>query len=143
MDVTNMLRDDRAAWDELVAILEAHPREVLHDPASVWRWTSRDVYAHLARWLTRSMDELEVALAGGPPLPPLQGTEDEINMRWQREDSGLSLDEARERAQAAFGRRLRLVQSVPGEAWNAALERIARYDGAEHYRAHRGYIVVA
>jgi len=140
MDVSSMLRDDRAAWDELVAVLEAHPRVVLHDPASPWRWTSRDVYAHLARWLTRSMDELEAALAGAR-LPALEGTEDEINTRWQREDSSLSLEEARARAQEAFDRRVRLVESVPDDRWDAALERIARYDGAEHYRAHRGYIV--
>ena len=140
MDVSSMLRDDRAAWDELVAILEARPREVLHDPASPWRWTSRDVYAHLARWLTRSMDELEAALAGAR-LPPLEGTEDEINARWQREDSSLSLDEARARAREAFARRVRLIESVPADRWDAALERIARYDGAGHYRAHRSYIV--
>ncbi len=140
MDVSSMLRDDRAAWDELVAILEGRPREVLHDPASPWRWTSRDVYAHLARWLTRSMDELEAALAGAR-LPPLEGTEDEINRRWQREDSSLGLEEARARAQQAFDRRVRLVESVPDDRWDAALERIARYDGAEHYRAHRSFIV--
>ncbi len=140
MDVKAMLREDRAAWDELVAVLDAHPREVLHDPASSWQWTSRDVYAHLARWLTRSMDELE-AMLGGAPLAPLTGSDDEINARWQREDSGLSLGEARARAQAAFDRRVRLIESVPDGAWNAALERIARYDGAEHYRAHRSYIV--
>jgi hypothetical protein len=137
-----MLRDDRAAWSELVAVLEAHPGEVLHDPASPWAWTSRDVYAHLARWLTRSMDELEALLAGRPALPPLEGSEDEINRRWQQEDSGLSLEEARAKAQAAFDRRLRLIESVPEGRWDADLERTARYDGAEHYRAHRGYIVV-
>jgi hypothetical protein len=142
MDSRQMIRDDHVAWNELVAVLEAHPDEVLHDPASPWRWTSRDVYAHLARWLTRSADELEAALAGRPALPPLEGTEDEINRRWQREDSGLTLGEARSRAQTAFDRRLRLVESVPADRWDAALERIARYDGAEHYRAHRGYIVV-
>src|SRR5512147_1751287 len=105
MDVVSMIRDDRASWDDLVAILEAHPGVILHDPASPWRWTSRDVYAHLARWLTRSMDELENALAGRPALPPLEGTEDEINRRWQAEDSGMSLDKARVKAQEAFERR--------------------------------------
>ncbi len=138
-----MLRDDRAAWDDLVAILDAHPLEILHDPASSWHWTSRDVYAHLARWLTRSMDELETLLAGRPPLAPLQGTDDEINRRWQREDSSLSLEEARSLAQTAFDRRVRIMESLPGETWTAELERIARCDGAAHYRAHRGYIVVA
>lgn len=142
MNAAAMLRDDQAAWEELVAVLESHPAEVLHAPGSSWQWTSRDVYAHMARWLTRSMDELEALLAGRGPLPRLQGTEDETNRRWQREDSGLSLEEARARARAAFQRRVHLIESVRPEAWTPALERIARYDGAEHYRAHRGYIVV-
>ncbi len=139
--VAVMLREDRAEWEALVTVLVAHPEESLYGAGSP-PWTSRDVYAHLARWIKRSTARLEARLAGRA-LPPLEGTDDEINARWQLEDSGLSLDEAREHAEAAFERRLRAIEAIPADHWDEELERIARADGAEHYRGHRGYIVVA
>ena len=138
--VAAMLREDRAEWEELVAVLEAHPQKILHDPISL-RWTSRDVYAHLSRWIERSTSELEARLEGGT-LQPLEGTDDEVNARWQREDSGLSLGEARERAQQAFERRLRAIEGAPTDRWDETLKGIARADGAEHYAGHRSYISV-
>ena len=134
-----MLREDRAQWEALVDVLEAQPQESLHDAGSP-PWMSRDVYAHLARWMERSTDDLEARLAGRT-LPPLLGTEDEINARWQQEDSGLSLGEARKRAQQAFERRIRAIEAVPAERWDQVLEAMARADGAEHYASHRRYIV--
>jgi hypothetical protein len=138
--VAAMLREDRAEWDALVAVLEAHPDESLHGAGSP-AWTSRDVYAHLARWMEHSTADLEARLAGRS-LPQLEGTDDEINARWQAEDSGLSLGEARERARRAFERRLQVVEAVPSDRWDEELEKIARYDGAEHYAGHRRSIVV-
>ena len=139
--VAAMLREDRGEWEALVAVLEAHPQGSLHDASSP-PWTSRDVYAHLARWIERSTAHLEARLAGRT-LPSLEGTDDEINARWQREDSGLSLSEARKRAQTAFERRLRAIKAVPIDHWDEELRAIARADGAEHYAGHRSYIVVA
>jgi hypothetical protein len=139
--VAAMLREDRDEWEALVAVLEAHPEENLHETGAP-PWTSRDVYAHLARWIERSTAHLEARLAGRT-LPPLEGTDDEINARWQQEDCELSLDEARERARTAFERRLRVVEAVPIDRWNEELQAIARADGAEHYRGHRSYIVIA
>jgi hypothetical protein len=139
--VAAMLREDRDQWQELVALLEANPEGSLHAPGSP-SWTSRDIYAHLARWIEHSAAALEARRAGRTH-PPLEGTDDEINARWQQEDSGLTLDEARRRAQAAFDSRLRAIQAVPADRWDGELEAIARADGAEHYRGHRRYIVVA
>ena len=139
--VAAMLGRDRAQWEALVAALEAHPEDVLHD-ASAPPWTRRDVYAHLAHWIERSTAELRARL-DGRTLPPLDGSDDEINARWQQEDSGLSLDEARERAEEAFESRLRAIEAVPAAHWDKVLEAIARADGAEHYANHRKYIVVA
>jgi hypothetical protein len=135
-----MLREDRAEWDALLALLEAHPEGSLHASGSP-SWTSRDIYAHLARWIEHSTATLEARLAGRT-LPPLEGTDDEINARWQQEDSGLTLGQARQRAQAAFERRLRAIQAVPADRWDGEIERIARADGSEHYRGHRSYTVV-
>ena len=136
--VAVMLRSDRAEWETLVAVLEAHPEQRLHAEGSP-PWVSRDVYAHLARWMGRSTDDLEARL-DGRTLPALEGTDDEINARWQREDSALGLEEARRRARAAFGRRLRAIEGVPADRWDPVLEAMARADGAPHYANHRRYI---
>ncbi len=138
--VAAMLREDRAQWEALTAVLDAHPEGSLHD-AGTPRWTSRDVYAHLARWIERSTSELEARLEGGT-LQPLEGTDDEINARWQREDNGLSLGEAQERAREAFERRLQAIEAVPTARWDEMLEATARADGAEHYAGHRSYVSV-
>ncbi len=136
--VAEMLREDRAEWEALVAVLEAHPEGSLHDPNSP-DWTSRDVYAHLARWIEHSTARLGAHLAGRSH-PRLEGTDDEVNARWQQEDSALSLAEARQRARAAFEHRIDAIEAVPPDRWDAEVEAIGRADGAQHYRAHRGYI---
>ena len=138
--VAAMLGRDRAEWEALVAALEAHPEDVLHE-ANALPWMSRDVYAHLARWMERSTAELRACL-DGRALRQLEGTNDEINARWQEENSGLSLDEARKRAQQGFEQRLRVIEAVPAGRWDTVLEAIARADGAEHYASHRRYIAV-
>lgn len=136
--IAAMQREDRAEWQALLAILDKHSDEPLHRAGSP-AWVSRDVYAHLARWIERSTDELEARLRGRS-LAALPGTEDEINARWQQEDSQLSLGEARDWAQRAFERRLRVIQAVPSDRWDQVLEMMAHADGAKHYAAHRTYI---
>jgi hypothetical protein len=136
-----MLRIDRIGWDALVSLLDAHPGESLHDPASP-KWTSRDVYAHFARWFNHSNTCIEAFCAGAEP-PSLEGTPEDINARWQREDSRVSLDDAREKALAAFERRMEIIASIPPGKWDGELEKIARYDGAAHYTMHLNYIVAS
>ncbi|MDP9237448.1 MAG: maleylpyruvate isomerase N-terminal domain-containing protein [Chloroflexota bacterium] len=138
--LSEMLREDRAEWDALVALLDAHTDRALHGGES--GWASRDVYAHLARWMEHSTADLQARLED-LTLPPLSGTEDEINARWQQADSVLSFAAARERAHAIFERRLRAIQAVPPTRWSdKILEAMARADGANHYRNHRSYIML-
>jgi hypothetical protein len=139
--LSKMLREDRAEWDALVALLDAHSSgQTLHGGESVW--ASRDVYAHLARWMERSTADLQARLED-LTLPALSGTDDEINARWQQADSILSFAAARERSHAMFERRLRAIQAVPHARWSDnILEAMARADGANHYRAHRRYITI-
>jgi len=139
--IANMLAEDRAEWAALVAVLDACPDGPLHDPESP-EWNAGDVYAHLARWMDNSMAAFQSWLANRTIPPPPEGDDDTINARWQREDSGLTLDEARARAQQAFERRIRAIESVPAERWDAVLEATAKADAAGHYRNHRSYIVV-
>ncbi len=138
--IAAMLREDRAEWEALVAVLEAHPEESLHGTGSP-TWTSRDVYAHLARWISWSVDALETRLASDAPAQ-IEGTDDEINARWQQEDSGLSLAEARERAQHAFERRIQAIEDLPSDRWDEVLEAIAHADDAKHYASHRAAIIM-
>ena len=137
--IAQMLSKDRAEWNLLTSMLDAHPTEVLHEPESP-PWTSRDVYAHLARWLNISNKHMEAYRSGGDS--PHFDNIDKVNAKWQEEDSILSLDEARIRAFEAFNQRLAIIASMPMDKWDNTLERIAKYDGAAHLAAHRKYICV-
>lgn len=139
--VRQMLHEDRAEWEALVAVLDAHPDGAVHDPEST-EWTARDVYTHLARWITHSTNDLKAVLAGGK-IALLEGSDDEINARWQAGDSHLSLDQASQWARQAFERRIQAIEAVAPDRWDNVLESIARADGADHYRGHRQYIVVS
>lgn len=138
--IQQMLREDRDEWAALCALLDAHPDGPLHDPESP-EWTARDVYAHLARWINHSTDAFDSWLANRTIPKTLEGSDDEINARWQREDSGLSLDEARSLAQQAFDRRIGAIEAVPADRWDdPVLDAIAHADDAHHYRKHRSWI---
>jgi hypothetical protein len=138
--VTQMIAKDRVEWGLLTVILDAHSTEVLHAPPSP-PWTSRDIYAHLARWLNNSNKDMEAYCSGGPLSPAVDNFE-EVNSRWQKEDSSMSLAEARKKASEAFNKRLNILESIPLNKWDKKLERIANYDGSEHLAAHRGYILL-
>ncbi len=136
--IAEMLDRDRTEWYLLVALLDSQSDAPVHDLGSP-DWNARDVYTHLARWLNHSTDDFAATLAGRS-IPRPAGTDDEINERWQKEDAGLSLAEARRRAHLAFDRRLALLQATPPDRWTPALEAIAHADGYEHIEAHRRYI---
>jgi hypothetical protein len=129
--IMQMIANDRVEWSLLSSILDAHPTVILHEPKSP-PWTARDVYAHLARWLNNSNRDLESYRCGGDISPHIDNV-DEVNARWQIEDSLMSLADARNKAFEAFDRRLSIVESIPANRWDKTLERIASYDGAEHW----------
>ncbi len=138
--IEKMLNEGRSEWEALVTLLDTHPEENLHDPASP-PWTSRDVYAHLTRWTNYLMDQLEAKLANRE-FPILEGTIDEVNISWQQEDCRLSLPEARERAIQALEKLERTIRTVPPERWNKELESLAMRGNGRHYAEHRSYIIV-
>jgi hypothetical protein len=136
--ITEMSRKDCLEWELLTAVLDTHPEESLHGPNSP-SWVSRDVYAHLARWINYSNRDMEAYCAGRSISPPIKNAEG-LNSRWQQEDSWMTLPEARKRAHDAFAQRLHIIQSIPLNQWDKELGRIVHYDGAEHFAAHRSYI---
>jgi hypothetical protein len=136
--VSQLILEDRRQWQLLVAVLDAHSDKPLHgNPATPWK--SQDVYAHLARWLERSNGHM-IAYIHGHNLSTTNDNPEELNSLWQMEDSHMSLTEARTKANQAFEERIRILHSIPPEKWDFKLEKIAAYDGAEHYKAHRNYI---
>ena len=138
--IDEMMRRDREAWEELTALLDAHPGRSLHEPGSPI-WTSRDVYTHLARWMEHGTKAIKILLSGST-VPQRDETDDEINERWRREDSDMSLDEARQWAACALMERERMLESIPGSQWGGDIEKYARWNGETHFRAHLSYITL-
>jgi hypothetical protein len=127
-------------WNELACLLEKHPAENLHGKSSP-PWTSRDVYAHLARWLNHNNACIE-AYCAGKEQPHLSAIPLEMNDIWQKEDSHLTLAQARTKAGVAFTSRLVAIESIPPEKWDAEMAKLVSVDGAVHYAMHMNYIVV-
>ena len=98
--VKTLLAIDLIVWNELACLLEKHPDENLHDSSSP-PWTSRDVYAHFARWLNHSNVCIE-SYSAGRELPQLEASPLEMNDRWQKEDRKLTLAEARRKSRGGL-----------------------------------------
>jgi len=143
-----MLRRDHEQWAALAALLDARPLGTVHDPdpstpQDEQGWEARHVYAHFARWMSHSTDDLEAVLAGRERPSTPEGDDNTVNALWRAEDDAISFDEARRRAQEAFHRREASIRSVPAARWNALLDEIARADGYRHIGGHRRYIEAA
>jgi hypothetical protein len=136
--ISEIILEDRRQWQILVSVLDAHHGQTLHGTADN-PWKSQDVYAHLARWLERSNQHMQAYILGHNLSPNISNPE-EMNELWKMEDCHMSLEEARAKGQRAFDERIRILHSIPQEKWDFKLEKIAAYDGAEHYKAHRQYI---
>jgi hypothetical protein len=137
--VKALLTTDLIMWNELACLLEKHPDVNLH--AKGLPWTSRDVYAHFARWLNRSNAHIE-AYCAGKKLPELPALPEKMNDIWQKEDSGLTLAQARTKAGVAFTSRMVAIESIPPDKWDAEMSSLVNFDGAVHYAMHMNYIVV-
>ena len=136
------MKDDRAEWARLRAILDAHPDGPLHDPEAP-DWTSRDVYTHLAQMMQWTAKEIE-CVAGGEPrrTSDTPVSEDEWNAQLRERYRHMSLGEARKWANEAFEDRERAIESVPLDRWDDELVEVASHDGADHFRGHLSYLVV-
>jgi hypothetical protein len=136
--VKALLTTDLIMWNELACLLEKHPDVNLH--AKSLPWTSRDVYAHLARWLNHNNSCIE-AYCAGKKQPHLSATPLEMNDIWQKEDSLLTLAQARTKAGVAFTSRMVAIESIPLDKWDAEMAKLVNVDGAIHYAMHINYIV--
>ena len=125
--IETLLQEDEKAWRELCTVLDAHPDVNLHNPASK-PWNSRDVYAHMARWLEYNAAKVK-AVTENKPIPIIGESVEEVNNRWEEEDASLSLEEARRRAQNAYKIRKNVLKSIPSSAWSIEVIELAHIDG--------------
>lgn len=135
-----LLAEDDHTWAELTAVLDAHPDVNLHAAGSK-PWNSRDAYAHLARWLEYDTAKINAVVAG-KPLPVAGKSVEEVNARWEAEDSSLSLEEARQRAFMSYRKRQHTIESVPVSEWDVTIKEVTRTGGASHFKEHLSYITL-
>ena len=135
-----LLAEGVEAWARLRARLDADAdRGSLHDPGSP-AWTSREVYAHFARYQSHSLENLHRRLAGQEPLPRDGLDDDPRNERWAAIDRALTLDEAREWCLATTEALRRAALALTPERWAEFGTRYADDVLAAHYVAHLEYI---
>ena len=133
-----LLIEGSALLDQLLRQLDAfQDDDSVHTDGLGWR--ARDVFAHLARWHVRSLEEV-TCLAAGNVAPELMGGDDEINARWVEVDRLLTRQQARDWCiQSADVLRRALLALSPGQ-WEAfGRSHFADVNG-DHYRGHLGYL---
>jgi len=138
-DINAVLAEDRREWDALVSVLDARPTGTVHGSGKN-AWNSRDVFTHVAHWLRFSNNNLKKVREGKTMELVDESQIEDINRKWQQEDSKLTLKEARQWAIREFEQRITLIKSMPDGFWEHGNLRLISFDGASHYRDHRKYI---
>jgi hypothetical protein len=135
-----LLAEGAEAWARLRARLDADAeRGSLHDPDSP-AWTSREVYAHFARYQSHSLENLHRRVAGNEPLPSDGLDDDTRNERWAETDRGLTLEEARDWCLATTEALRQAAFALTPERWAEFGTWVADDVLPTHYLAHLEYI---
>jgi hypothetical protein len=129
-----MLAEGDAVWARLCHALDARPDQSLH-AAPAPEWTSRDVYAHLARWQANTVHVVG-ELRAGRPAPTIEGDDDTINARWAAEDAGLTVAEARTRCLESRGALREALLQLSAEEWDRFGRLCAEDVAGPHYQDH-------
>ena len=135
-----VLADGAEAWTRLRALLEEHAdRDTLHDPEGT-PWSSREIYAHFARYQSSNIRHIQRLLALGELWPSRGEAENVTNERWAAEDRALTHEQARDWCDATTREEAALCLTMPPELW-AEYGRWAADDIlAPHYLSHIHYI---
>lgn len=135
-----VLAEGAEAWTRLRALLEEHAdRDNLHDPAGT-PWSSREIYAHFARYQSSNIRHMQRLLASGDLWPSSGEDENVINERWAAEDRALTLEEARAWCEATTEQARAVAMSLPPEVWAEWGRWVADDVLAPHYLSHIRYI---
>jgi hypothetical protein len=135
-----LLDEGAELWSRLDSLLqEREGRARLHAEGPT-DWTNRDVYAHFARWIGFTIEQVQRKAAGLDWLPPIPGTDDEINERWAAEDRALTVAQARAWSMQSIETLRRLMLDLSIDQWTRFGKKCIDDIGGEHYRAHIEFI---
>lgn len=127
------LRHGDRLWEQLTAVLDAHPHEPIGPSTD---WTGHDVYAHFARWQAHAAGTLRRIADDEPPVP-IEGDENEINECWRAEDRSLSTELVRTRCEETRGELRAVLLSFDAQQWARYGRHLSAEDiTGEHYTHH-------
>lgn len=135
-----MLLEGEEAFARLRGLLDGRAGDADLHGGGASAWNSRDVYAHFARWTGFTIEQVQRKAAGADWLPPIHGSDDEINERWTNQDRALTLDQARDWCLEATATLTRLIRDLSVDQWNRFGRKCMDDLGGEHYRAHIDFI---
>ena len=129
---SRLIEEIEERWHDLWPLLAS--LEVEEPPG---RWTVKDVYVHLSRWdlVTALAVSAHVERRPTDDWDALFANYAKTNLRWVRQDTGVELGEARDRARAGHGRLMLTLRGVNNEDWDGYVRRMA-LDVRDHYQAH-------
>jgi hypothetical protein len=129
-----------ALFAELRALLDRNVEKASLHAEGATDWNSRDVYAHFARWIGFTIEQVQRKAAGLDWLPPIPGTDDEINERWAVQDRTLTLDQARDWCIASVDTLTSLINDLSVDQWQRFGRKTVDDIGGDHVRAHIEFI---
>lgn len=154
-DLLQSIHEDRAAWEELLATI---PDERKAEPGLAGGWSVKDLIAHITVYERWTIEWLEPALEGNPPVwndPDDDETLelDERNRRFYAKNRDRSLPDIQAEAAAVHTLLVATIQRLPEDAVTLNIRDLsppvsAYYDAnatvwkaidentAEHYRQH-------
>jgi hypothetical protein len=135
-----LLDEGAALWNRLDGLLQEREGTTRLHAEGLTDWTSRDVYAHFARWTGFTIEQVQRKAAGLDWLPPIPGTDDEINERWAVDDRMLTLAQARAWCVQSTETLRRLIFDLSIDQWNRFGRKCVDDVGGQHYGAHIEFI---
>lgn len=137
---TTFLASEDQGWTDLMEAIEAVPEERRGEEGAVPGWSPQDVVWHVAYWVGRAADVLELA-GQGPPYPDEPDDPayyDAENAVVRTEGLAMTWDEILEYLASGRGRARREIERCLERDREWIHERYA--EEVEHYREHAGQL---
>lgn len=156
-DILKAIHEDHAVWEDLLATI---PDARKTEPGLAGGWSVKDLIAHISTFERWTIEWLEPALEGKPPVwsdPDYDGTLelDEQNRRIYERNRGRPLNEVQREASEVHERMLAAIERIPEDIVAADIREFSRpvsnyyaagttvwqaidANAAEHYRHHTG-----
>jgi hypothetical protein len=122
-------------WGEFQAAISGMDEAELIAPDRIGEWSAKDLVAHIGRWLDAAVTVIENRLAGRPRGETYDDYES-WNARWAEEDRYLTVEQARQRCEAAYSRLRGVISDLPAERWDKVVRGWVQGSGVEHLEEH-------